>query len=81
MDAVPGPTYYSAPADEDAAPAGDLEGARPADAGDEDRASALEQQLADVRAIYPPEKEALGAIAIEVTRSGVQRLPMEAGIG
>jgi ASC-1-like (ASCH) protein len=26
-----------------------------------------DEQLADIRAIYPPEKEALGALAIEVT--------------
>ncbi|GGW33335.1 hypothetical protein GCM10010503_06700 [Streptomyces lucensis JCM 4490] len=26
-----------------------------------------EQQLANIRAIYPPEKEALGALAIEIT--------------
>ena len=27
-----------------------------------------DQQLADIRAIYPPEKEALGALAIEIER-------------
>ncbi|MER8060067.1 MULTISPECIES: ASCH domain-containing protein [unclassified Streptomyces] len=30
------------------------------------------QQLADIRAIYPPEKEALGALAIEIERIGDQ---------
>ncbi|MGW0881044.1 ASCH domain-containing protein [Streptomyces sp. NPDC002671] len=29
-----------------------------------------EQQLADIRAIYPPAKEALGALAIEIQRAG-----------
>lgn len=29
-----------------------------------------DQQLANIRAIYPPEKEALGALAIEITRLG-----------
>ncbi|WP_333743651.1 ASCH domain-containing protein [Streptomyces ardesiacus] len=28
-----------------------------------------EQQLANIRAIYPPEKETLGALAIEITRA------------
>ncbi|MEV6173136.1 ASCH domain-containing protein [Streptomyces sp. NPDC051954] len=28
-----------------------------------------EQQLANIRAIYPPEKEALGALAIEIIRA------------
>ncbi len=28
-----------------------------------------EQQLANIRAIYPPEKEALGALAIEIQRA------------
>ncbi|MEZ3180754.1 ASCH domain-containing protein [Streptomyces pimonensis] len=30
-----------------------------------------EQQLANIRAIYPPEKEALGALAIEIERFAV----------
>lgn len=29
--------------------------------------STREQQLANIRSIYPPEKEALGALAIEIT--------------
>ena len=29
-----------------------------------------EQQLAAIRAIYPPEKEILGALAIEIARTG-----------
>ncbi|MBJ7904039.1 ASCH domain-containing protein [Streptomyces sp. DSM 110735] len=29
-----------------------------------------ERQLADIRAIYPPEKEALGVLAIEIVRRG-----------
>ncbi|WP_018546980.1 ASCH domain-containing protein [Streptomyces sp. LaPpAH-108] len=29
-----------------------------------------ERQLADIREIYPPEKEALGVLAIEIVRSG-----------
>ncbi|WP_440554169.1 ASCH domain-containing protein [Streptomyces sp. SCPE 10] len=31
-------------------------------------AATRERQLADLRAIYPPEKEALGALAIEIKR-------------
>ena len=30
-----------------------------------------EQQLTNIRAIYPPEKEALGALAIEIHRTGL----------
>ncbi|MDH6626623.1 ASC-1-like (ASCH) protein [Streptomyces sp. LBL] len=32
--------------------------------------STREQQLANIRGIYPPEKEALGALAIEIERLG-----------
>ncbi|MFB6791773.1 ASCH domain-containing protein [Streptomyces olivaceus] len=33
--------------------------------------AAREQQLANIRAIYPPEKEALGALAIRMRRGAV----------
>ncbi|KND34159.1 hypothetical protein IQ63_17055 [Streptomyces acidiscabies] len=32
--------------------------------------AARDEQLADIRAIYPPDKEALGALAIEIGRLG-----------
>jgi hypothetical protein len=33
-----------------------------------------EQQLANIHAIYPPEKETLGAVAIEITRTSRSRI-------
>lgn len=33
-----------------------------------------EQQLADIRAIYPPEKETLGTLAIEIARTSRLRI-------
>ncbi|MFI1712670.1 ASCH domain-containing protein [Streptomyces litmocidini] len=35
-----------------------------------DPTAARHRQLANIRAIYPPEKEALGALAVEIQRTG-----------